>query len=725
MVLRQGQLGGNVRRYELALGLRPSPRHAQRQGRVVRLDPPAPIHGFAVLLVPAKKVGGVSAKDGSERRGWVLLFQRALEELKVIGPPRASGVLLVREVCEEGTRRHPGSVCDLRHGHGVKASPREEVHRHLANLPTGLSAPSFAKIHHYPSLRLHFVHVLHGVHYWGMGTSSRHALPRGGGLTTLLVVMCVALALVIGAGSSLSLALPEIADATNATQTELTWVVNAYMLVFAALLLPVGIAADRFGRRPALLLGMSLFGAASVASGLAEDPATLIVLRGLAGVGAAAVMPATLSVLVDAYPEERRSSAVSIWAGVSGAGALLGILLAGVLLDNFWWGSVQIVYGAAAGLVVLACAAVVPASRNPSLSLDPIGGALSLTGLAGVVFGVIEGPERGWTSLPVILSFAAGSALLALFVIHELRSSDPMLDVRLFRSRLLSAGSILVFLQFFAAFGFFFLGPQWLQYVQELDALEASLWLLPLALGIGPASAAGPWLLTRLGPGVMAGWGMTQMAIAFLGFAWQGDGDQPMWVFGATLVVLGFGFGLAITPGTTLIIGGLPEDRRTLAAAVNDVTREVGGALGGAVAASVLLAVYADELSAGLREATVPPSAVDTAEDGVANALGAASTIGPQGPLLAQEAISAFSAGYAAALVMAAATLLLGAAVAVVGARRSPSHALTTSISEEHVNTATDRHQDSQQAAAASGRESRTAPPRDAASLHRSGARRP
>lgn len=487
----------------------------------------------------------------------------------------------------------------------------------------------------------------------------------------LLVVMCVALALVIGAGSSLSLALPEIAAETGATQTELTWVVNSYMLVFAALLLPVGIAADRFGRRPALLMGLTLFALASVASGLVEEPSTLIALRGLAGVGAAAVMPATLSVLVDAYPEERRSAAVSIWAGVSGAGALLGIVIAGVLLDSFWWGSVQVVFGIAAGLVVLACAVVVPASRNPDLSLDLLGGALSLVGLAGVVFGVIEGPERGWTSTPVLTGLAVGGVTLVLFVVHELRSPDPMLDVRLFRSRLLSAGSILVFLQFFAAFGFFFLGPQWLQYVQGLGPLEASLWLTPLALGIGPASALGPRLLDRLGPGIVAAWGMTQMAIAFLGFAWQGDGERSLVVFAVTLVVLGFGFGLAITPGTTLIIGGLPEDRRTLAAAVNDVTREVGGALGGAVAASVLLAVYADELVAGLRGAQVPAEAVGVAEDGVAGALGAAEGLGPQGARLAQEALDAFSAGYSGALVVAAGTLALGAVVALVGARRT------------------------------------------------------
>ncbi len=233
--------------------------------------------------------------------------------------------------------------------------------------------------------------------------NGRFPSPPYGGLRLLLLVMCTALALVIGAGSSLSLALPEIAEDTGATQTQLTWVINAYALVFAALLLPVGIAADRFGRRAALLAGLTLFAAASLASGFVSDPNALIALRGLAGVGAAAVMPATLSVLVDAYPEEQRSRAVAVWAGVSGAGALVGILLAGLLLETFWWGSVQVVYGVAAGFALFACAAIVPASRNADLALDLPGGLLSLGGLAGLVFAVIEGPERGWASAPVIV----------------------------------------------------------------------------------------------------------------------------------------------------------------------------------------------------------------------------------------------------------------------------------------------------------------------------------
>jgi EmrB/QacA subfamily drug resistance transporter len=473
--------------------------------------------------------------------------------------------------------------------------------------------------------------------------------------------MCAALALVIAAGSSLALALPELARSTGASQTEQTWVVNVYALVFAALLLPLGIAADRFGRRGALVLGLAVFGACSVASGLVTDPAPLIVLRALAGAGAAAVMPATLSVLVDAYPEQRRASAIGVWAAVSGAGALLGLLLAGVLLEFAWWGSVQVTFGAASAVVLVLCLLIVPTSRNPGLHLDPAGGVLALLGLAGVVFGVIEGPERGWTDRLTLAALVAGALTLALFVRHELRSPYPMLDVRLFRNAGLSAGSAVVFLQFFAAFGLFFLGPQWLQYVHRLSALQAALWLTPMALGIGPTAQAGPALLRRFGARNVAAWGMGQMAVALALLARQADGGAPLWQFAAALFVFGVGFGLALTPGTALVLDGLPSDRRTLASAVNDVTREVGGALGGAVAASVLLAVYGDHLRPVITG--LPAPAATAAHSGVAQAIGVASELGPAGASIAEGARNAFGSGYGAAMLLGAGVLLSGAVV--------------------------------------------------------------
>lgn len=488
-------------------------------------------------------------------------------------------------------------------------------------------------------------------------TDGSHA-PR---LGLLLSVMCVALALVIGATSSLSLALPNLALDTGATQTELTWVVNAYALVFAGLLLPIGFAADRFGRRPFLVYGLLLFGLASLGSALVTDPSIIIALRGVAGVGAAAVMPATLSVLVDAYPEEKRPLAISVWAGVSGAGAMIGIVAAGLLLEGFGWSSIQILYGVAAAIGALACHVTVPHSRNPELRQDVAGGALSALGLFLLVYGIIEGPERGWADPLTWGGLTAGAALLVAFVVVELRSDRPMLDVRLFRHPGVAAGSLLVALQFFAAFGFFFLAPQWLQYVEGQTPLQSALWLLPMAVGIGPASRFGPHILERWGARAMSTVGMLLMAGCYAAFATLADASVSLWFFAASLVVFGFGFGLAITPGTSLIIEGLPEDRRTLSAAVNDVTREVGGALGSAVAASILLAVYSDRLAPATEP--LPASSAEAAEEGLTQALGVADQLGIRGAELAESALGSFADGYSAALWMACVALVCGAVV--------------------------------------------------------------
>ncbi|MGF1662139.1 MAG: MFS transporter [Kineosporiaceae bacterium] len=299
--------------------------------------------------------------------------------------------------------------------------------------------------------------------------------------------------------------------------------------------------------------------------------------------------------------------------------------------------------------------AVVPPSRTPGLPLDPPGGLLALVGLSGLVLGLIEGPERGWTAPLTLVALGAGIVGLAAFVWWEARARAPMLDVRLFRRPALAAGSILIFLQFFAAFGLFYLLPQFFQFVQGAEPLEAALKLLPMGLGIAPASALGPQILQRLGTRATGAGGLLLMAVAFLLFGLAGD--APYWQLGPVIVVFGFGLGLSITPGTQLIIDGLPADRRTLSAAVNDVTREVGGVLGGAVAASVLVAVYGRDLvTTGL-----PPQAAEAAEEGVGAALAIAGSLGPQGAELVASARDAFTAGYSVVMLVAMAALVLGA----------------------------------------------------------------
>ena len=478
-------------------------------------------------------------------------------------------------------------------------------------------------------------------------------------LLAVLVVMCTSLGLVVGANSSLSVAQPNIAAAIGATQTQLTWVINAYALAFAALLLPAGIAADKYGRRVAMVAGLAVFAAASIVSGLVTVPQELIALRVVAGVGATFVMPATLSVLVDSYPEDRRDFAVGVWAGVTGAGALLGVLLSGVLLHYFWWGSIQVVYGAAAVTLLPLVYWLVPNTADRRLPLDLRGGVLAAVGLAGVVYGVIQGPDQGWTAPLTVTALGVGVIGVGGFVVAELRSDDPMLDVRLFRSRGLAAGSLLVLLLSLAVFGFFLLGPQFLQFVGGYDPLGAALRLLPFAVGIAPGSQLSPRFTASYGARTTSCLGTSTMACGLLIFAVTAH--QSYWLFAVGLVVTAFGMGMALTAGTTLILQGLPADRRTLSSAVNDVTREVGSAIGAAVMGSVLVSMYGHRITPALTG--LPAPVAHLAHDGVGTALAVARAAGPGGDHLATAARDGFTRGYQGAMLLGAVILLMTAAL--------------------------------------------------------------
>jgi EmrB/QacA subfamily drug resistance transporter len=459
-------------------------------------------------------------------------------------------------------------------------------------------------------------------------------------LRLLLMVLCAALALVVAGNSALAIALPDIAADLSAGQSELTWIIDAYALTFAALLLPAGIAADRVGRRTMLFIGLAVFGLAGAASAFAPDTGWLIGLRALAGVGAAAAFPVTLSALVDAYPEERRGFAVAVWSGVSAAGAVLGTLVAGALLEVSGWGSVQLAFGLGALVLLPAVGVLVAQNRNPDLSLDPLGAVWAVIALSGLVFGVVEAPQVGWTDRVTLLALGVGVLGLVGFVVHELRSRAPSLDVRLFRNRGLASGSLIVSLQFFASLGLFVLAPQYLQVVRDYSPLQAAAALLVIPVGVGAGTALAPALLMRVGAKVPGAAGLAAMAVGFAGLA-HALGDAAAtdallrwWLPALGLLAFGFGFGLAITPGTVLILDGLPENRRSVASAVNDITREVGAVLGIAV------------LSAA--------------------ALGVASGLGPEGAVLADAARAGFAAGLAAALWVGAAVLALTAAVCAV-----------------------------------------------------------
>ena len=316
----------------------------------------------------------------------------------------------------------------------------------------------------------------------------------------ILAVVGLALMAVVSAVAGLNVALPSLARDTGATQTQLTWIVDSYTVVFAGLLLFAGALGDRYGRRLLLVIGLVIFGSAAALGLFVTAPDQLIVVRVLMGVGAAAIMPTTLSVITTSFPEAERPRAIGVWVGIAGGGAVLGLFVTGLLLEWFPWTSFFGLNVALAVVSLIGVLAVVPTSvdEDPP-ALDIVGALLSLVAVTAFVFGIIEGPERGWSDPVTIAALAGGIVSGVLFVLWELRMDHPLLDPRLFRVRGFSAGSLVITVQFLSAFGFFFIALQYLQFVTGRSALEAALALLPLPIVLLPTARRAPILAQRRG----------------------------------------------------------------------------------------------------------------------------------------------------------------------------------------------------------------------------------
>ncbi|WP_329560997.1 MFS transporter [Kitasatospora sp. NBC_01266] len=485
----------------------------------------------------------------------------------------------------------------------------------------------------------------------------------------VLAITCLALATVVAAMSSLNVALPSIARQTHATQTQLSWIIDAYSLVFASLLLPAGALGDRFGRRRALLTGLLIFGGASAGALFTTSPAALIALRALLGVGAALVMPATLSTITTTFPREQRARAVSVWAAVAGASAVVGLLTSGSLLQAWSWRSVFLLNVLLAALALVGVRVFVPESAEPDRpALDVVGALLAVVGLGALVYSVIEAPVNGWGSTRTLGGIGVGLLVLAGFVAWELRRRHPLLDPRLFRDAEFAAGSLSIALQFFAFFGYIFVVMQYLQLVRGDGTLTAAVSVLPMAVAMVPCSRLSPKLSARFG--VRRPWlaGLLLVAAGLSVFA-QLDRSSPYALIAAALLLLGAGMGLAMTPATTAITDALPPALQNVGSAMNDLSRELGGALGIAVLGSILGASYRSHLQL--------PGAPEHLVRAARSSLAAAAAAGQ--PILGQ-ARTAFVTGMHDALLGGAAVALLAAlAVGLLlrGAARSTAAAPT------------------------------------------------
>jgi EmrB/QacA subfamily drug resistance transporter len=472
----------------------------------------------------------------------------------------------------------------------------------------------------------------------------------------VLIVMALSLMMVMSAVSGLNVALPDLAKDTGASQTDLQWIVDAYTLVFAGLLLPAGSLGDRFGRRLVLLTGLFVFGLTAAMATVSSDPDELIVLRALMGLGAALVMPTTLSVITTSFPPEERGRAVGLWVGVAGGGAVLGLVGSGLLLEWFSWNAFFALNVVLAALAVVGTIAFVPASRAPlPPRLDPVGALLSFSGLVSIVYGMIEAPGRGWLDATTLLLLGGGLLLLTAFVIWELRAAEPMLDPRLFAERAFGTSSLSITVQFFAAFGFFFIIIQYLQFVVGFSPLQAAAMLLPMPLVMVPLARKAPAIAARRGAGRVGASGLVLIAAGLIVIS-QLDTKFSYPHFWSGLILFAAGMALAGVPATTAIVSSLPESKQGVASAVNDTSRELGAALGIAVLGSVLN----DRYRAGVETAAahLPVETAHRVEQSIAFVKGGAAGA-PSSLVTAAE--SAFVDGVSSALLTAAGVLLAGA----------------------------------------------------------------
>ncbi|MGH9215668.1 MAG: MFS transporter [Acidimicrobiales bacterium] len=480
----------------------------------------------------------------------------------------------------------------------------------------------------------------------------------------VLGVMCLSLLLIVMDNTIVNVALPTLQSDLDAGTSQLQWVVDAYILVFAGLLLTMGSLGDRFGRRGALAIGLSVMGVASIMSSFANSADQLIATRALMGVGGAMIMPATLSIITNVFTDRKeRAQAIAIWSATAGAAVAIGPVTGGWLLEHFWWGSVFLVNVPVVVVALVLGQLFVPTSRDPSAPpIDVPGALLSIAGLVALVWAIIEGPG-GWTDPEILVALALATVLLGAFVLWERHTRFPMLDMNFFRNPRFSAASGAIMLTFFAMFGSLFLLTQFLQSILGYTPLEAGIRLLPMAgvmMVISPLSAK---FVERIGSKIVVATGLSVAGVGLVIASRLTAGASYPEVL-AALVVLAVGMALVMPPATESIMGSLPPARAGVGSAVNDTTRQVGGALGVAVLGSVMSSTYGPRVTDAISGFPVPAEQAKAIRDQIGAAMRAASEIGgPPGRALADVASRGFADGMSTAFLIGAAALALGAVI--------------------------------------------------------------
>jgi EmrB/QacA subfamily drug resistance transporter len=473
-----------------------------------------------------------------------------------------------------------------------------------------------------------------------------------------LAVLSLSL-LIIGLDNTiLNVALPSLQEAFDASSSTLQWMVDAYLLVFAGVLLTAGTLGDRFGRKKALQAGLALFGGASLLVLVVNTSGQLIAVRAIMGLGGALIMPATLSIITNVFPREERAKAIGIWSGMASIGIGLGPFFGGLLLEWFDWSSVFLLNVPVVAAAFVAGFWLVPDSRDPEPGrFDLPGMTLSMAALLTLVYGVIEAPERGWTDGRILGCFAVATVLAVAFVAWELRTANPMLNLSFFRNPRFSVASGAMSLAFFALFGATFALTQFLQDAKGYSALEAGAAMIPLAGGLIAGAVTSVKVTERAGTKLVVGAGLAGLA-ALLASSVVWTPDMAYLPIGFWFFAIAMALGWIAGPATASVMGAVPEQKAGVASAMNDVTRQVAGALGTAVIGSLITSGYGSRVNDAV--AGLPDAAQTAASDsiGQANAV-AAQLPAADGAHLVTAAANAFTDAMGAGFLVAAACSLV------------------------------------------------------------------
>lgn len=483
----------------------------------------------------------------------------------------------------------------------------------------------------------------------------------------ILFSLCLA-ALIINIDVTIvNVALPSLVRQLQATVSELQWVVDAYTLVFAALILAAGSLSDRVGRKGVLLAGLGIFAAGSLAGSLVDSPSGLIASRAVMGLGAAGIFPATLSIIANVFTERSaRAKAIGLWGATTGVGIAAGPIVGGWLLEHFWWGSVFLFMVPLAAVIAAFIATAVPTSKDPSAPpLDLRGLVLSTVGMGLLILGIIEAPNWGWDSARTLLVLSAALVVLAIFVAVERRTPRPMLDVRLFRNLRFTAASGAITFGFFTLAGFTFMITQYFQFVKAYPPFETGLRILPVAMSVAVAAIVGTKLAVRIGNKAVVAVGLLLFGGTLQWIAAVASESLSYGVIALQMVLGGSGLGLISAPATEAVMGAVPKEKAGVGSAVNDATRLFGAALGVAVIGSIAASLYASRLGATL-PVGLPTDAVAAAKGSVGGALIAAQAAGQVGNALGVAAIGAFLHSLAGALHVAGGVAIAGSVMAAV-----------------------------------------------------------